>query len=243
MEDYNATDPPPKTLNVFYQGTNVEMLEETYLKFKKNILPKMKKTEPNFQEPLIEYCKPEQIIDICSNNHYPVIDKTDNNDKLTNNDNDIYDTSELEHEFEYGIYEDVLKTEELMAELKCIDQAEKEMWEMRNIEFQNFSLEQFSDAGKVSNEGDPHLKLAADTELYNLEEHAIQTDINNNADENASDNTDENSSQYADENSGQTADENSNQNAEDNSSHNSVSHVQQQKFNNKYHVEHDENML
>ena len=31
---------------------------------------------------------------------------------------DIYDTSELEHEFEYGIYEDVLKTEQLMAELK-----------------------------------------------------------------------------------------------------------------------------
>ena len=219
------------------------MLEETYLKFKKNILPKMKKTQPNFQEPVIEYCKPEQIINICSYNHYPVIDKTDNGQKSTNNDNDIYDTSELEHKLDYGIYKDVLKTEELMAELKCIDEAEKEMKEIRNIEFQNFSLEQFSDAGKVSNEGDPHLKLAADIELYDLEKRAIQIDINNNADENASDNTDENSSQFADENSGQAADENSSQNAEDNSSHNSFSHVQQQISNDKYHVEHDENTL
>ena len=35
MEDHNAADPPLRTLNVFYQGTNVEMLEETYFKFKK----------------------------------------------------------------------------------------------------------------------------------------------------------------------------------------------------------------
>ena len=34
------------------------MLEETYLKFKKNILSKMKKTEPDFQEPVVEYCEP-----------------------------------------------------------------------------------------------------------------------------------------------------------------------------------------
>ena len=40
------------------------MLEETYLKFKKNILPKMKKMQPNFQEPVVEYCEPEQVIDI-----------------------------------------------------------------------------------------------------------------------------------------------------------------------------------
>ena len=52
------------------------MLEETYLKFKKNILPKMKKTQPNFQEPVVEYCEPEQVIDICSYNHYPILDKS-----------------------------------------------------------------------------------------------------------------------------------------------------------------------
>ena len=36
----------------------------------------------------------------------------------------IYTTHQ--NEFEYGIYEDVLKTEQLMAELKQIDEAENE---------------------------------------------------------------------------------------------------------------------
>ena len=94
------------------------MLEETYFKFQKNILPKMKKMQPNFQEPVVEYCEPEQVIDICSYNHYPILDKSCQQEHKCNDDNDIYDTSELEHEFEYGIYEDVLKTEQLMAELK-----------------------------------------------------------------------------------------------------------------------------
>ena len=94
------------------------MLEETYFKFKKNILPKMKKMQPNFQEPVVEYCEPDQVIDICSYNHYPVIDKSSSKEEQCNDNKDIYDTSELEHEFEYGIYEDVLKTEQLMAELK-----------------------------------------------------------------------------------------------------------------------------
>ena len=87
------------------------MLEETYFKFKKNILPKMKKMQPNFQEPVVEYCEPEQVIDICSYNHYPVLDKSCHQEHKSNDDNDIYDTLGLEHEFEYGIYEDVLKTE------------------------------------------------------------------------------------------------------------------------------------
>ena len=60
------------------------MLEETYLKFKKNILPKMKKTQPDFQEPVVEYCEPEQVIDICSYNHYPVIDKSSQNQRNCN---------------------------------------------------------------------------------------------------------------------------------------------------------------
>ena len=157
-------DPPLRTLNVFYQGTNVEMLEETYFTFKKNILPKMKKSQPNFQEPVVEYCEPEQVIDICSYNHYPVFDKSSQRQEQ-HNDNDIYDTSELEHEFEYGIYEDVFKTEQLMADLKRIDEAEKENKKLRDVQFDNFPLEQFSEAGKVANEGDPHLKAAADTEL------------------------------------------------------------------------------
>ena len=118
MEDHDAADPSLRTLNVFYQGTNVEMLEETYFKFKKNILPKMKKMQPNFQEPVVEYCEPVQVIDICSYNHYPLINKINGGQEQHNDDNGIYDTSELDHEFEYSIYEDVFKTEQLMAELK-----------------------------------------------------------------------------------------------------------------------------
>ena len=167
------------------------MLEETYLKFKKNILPKMKKTQPNFQEPVVEYCEPEQVIDICSYNHYPIIDKSSQNQRNCNDDNDIYDTSELEHEFEYGIYEDVLKTEQLMAELKRIDEAENENKKSRDVHFGDFPLEQFSDAGKVANEGDPQLKAAADTELYEIEKRAIQIDTEKYEYDNSSGRTDE----------------------------------------------------
>ena len=80
---------------VFYQGTNVEMLEETYDKFKKNILPKHKLEQPHFQEPEVEYCEPQQVLDICSYNHYLVLEKNDNEPCEHNIDNNIYDTSEL----------------------------------------------------------------------------------------------------------------------------------------------------
>ena len=235
MEDHDAADPPLRTLNVFYQGTNVEMLEETYFKFKKNILPKMKKMQPNFQEPVVEYCEPDQVIDICSYNHYPVLDKTNETQEQHNDDNDIYDTSELEHEFEYGIYEDVFKTEQLMAELKRIDEAKQENKKLKDFEFKDFPLEQFSDAGKVANEGDPHLKVAADTELYDLEKRTIQIDIDRHEHENSSDNTDDNSSLCAD--------DNSSQNADDYIQPTKVSHVQSPTVGEKYHVDHDDNTL
>ena len=147
----------------------------------------MKKMQPNFQEPVVEYCEPDQVIDICSYNHYPILDKSKEEQEQHNDDNDIYDTSELEHEFEYGIYEDVFKTEQLMAELKRIDEAEKENKKLRDLEFQDFPLEQFSDAGRIANEGDPHLKAAADTELYDLEKRAIQIDMDKHKYENSSD--------------------------------------------------------
>ena len=70
------------------------MLEETYFKFKKNILPKMKKMQPNFQQPVVEYCEPDQVIDICSYNHYPVLDKSSQNQEHHNDDNNIYKTSQ-----------------------------------------------------------------------------------------------------------------------------------------------------
>ena len=219
------------------------MLEETYQKFKKHILPKMKKTQPDFQEPVVEYCEPEQVIDICSYNHYPILDKSSQKETICNDDKDINDTSELEHEFEYGIYEDVLKTEQLMAELKQIDEAENENKTSRDVHFGGFPLEQFSDAGKVANEGDPHLKAAADTELYEIEKRAIQID------------TDKYESDYS---SGHTDNTNSSQRAED--KYNSqradnddddkndilqteVSHVQLPKNGKKYHDNHDKNTL
>ena len=192
----------------------------------------MKKMQPNFQEPVVENCEPDQVIDICSYNHYPVLDKTNEGQEQHNNDNDIYDTSELEHEFEYGIYEDVFKTEQLMAELKRIDEAEQENKKLRDLEFKDFPLEQFPDADRVANEGDPHLKAAADTELYDLEKHAIQIHIDY---ENSSDNTDDNTSQSADDNSSQSAD--------DYIQPTKVSHVQLPTVGEKYHVDHDDNTL
>ena len=249
MEDHDATDPPLRTLNVFYQGTNVEMLEETYFKFKKNILPKMKKMQPNFQEPVVEYCEPDEVIDICSYNHYPVLDKSSQKHHQHTDDNDIYDTSELEHEFEYGIYEDVFKTEQLMAELKRIDEAGKENKKLRDVQFEDFPLEQFSDAGRVANEGDPHLKAAAETELYDLEKHTIQIDIDkheyetssNNTDDNSSPRADDNSSPCADDNASQRADDNSSQSADDDIQQTEVSHMQLPTVGETYHVNHDDN--
>ena len=41
-----------------------------------------------------------------------------------------------------------------MAELKRIDGAKRESKKFRDLEFKDFPLEQFSDAGKVANEGD-----------------------------------------------------------------------------------------
>ena len=94
------------------------MLEETYLKFKKNIILKMKKSQPNFQEPVVEYCEPKQVIDICSYNHYPVLDKSSQRQEQHNDDNDIYDTSQLKHKFEYRIYEDICLTSLMRAKPK-----------------------------------------------------------------------------------------------------------------------------
>ena len=220
------------------------MFEETYLKFKKNILPKMKKVQANFKEPVVEYCELDQVIDICSYNHYPVLDKSSQKQEQHNDDNDIYDTSELEHKFEYGIYEDVFKTEQLMAELKRIDEAEKENKKLRDVQFDNFPLEQFSDAGRVANEGDPQLKAAADTELYDLEKCAIQIDIDKYRHENPSDTTDDNSSQCADDISSRCADHNSSHNADDDDVlQTEVSHMHLPTVGEKYHVNHDDNTL
>ena len=203
----------------------------------------MKKIQPNFQEPVVEYCEPDQVIDICSYNHYPVLDKSSQRQEQHNDDNDIYDTSELEHKFKYGIYEDVSQTEQLMAELKRIDEAKKENKKLRDV--QDFPFEQFSEAGKVANEGDPHLKAAANTELYDLEKCAIQIDINKHEYDNSSENTDDNSSPCADDNASQIAEDNSSQSADDDddTQQTEVSHMQLPTVGKNYHVDPDDNTL
>ena len=145
-------------------------------------------------------------------------------------DNDIYDTSEIEHEFEYGIYEDVVKTEQLIADLKRIDELKLENRKMRDIEFHNFPLEQFSEAGKVANHGNPHLQLAADTELYEIEQRAIQMNSESEADET----TDDNTSQSDNEIDYMTVDENS---SSQKVSHMQTSHVPD--IHAKEHVDHN----
>ena len=76
------------------------------------------------------------------------------------------------------MYEAVLETEELKVELKHIDEIEKDKKMKRDIAFQKFLLEHFSDARKVENEGYPQLKIPADTELHELEKCTIQIDMN-----------------------------------------------------------------
>ena len=79
------------------------------------------------------------------------------------------------------------------------------------------------------------MKAAANTELYDLEKHAIQIDIDKHNCKNSSDNTDDNSSQSADDNSSQSTDENTKSIK--------VSHVQLPRVFDKYHVDHDDNTL
>ena len=134
-----------------------------------------------------------------------------------------------------------------MAELKQIDEAKNENKKLWDVQFGDFPLEQFSDAGKVANEGDPHLKAAADTELYDLEKRAIQIDIENHEYDNSSANTDDNSSLRADDDiTSQRAEEYSTQSADDNDHdilQTEVSHVQSPTVGEKYHDNHDDNTL
>ena len=126
-----------------------------------------------------------------------------------------------------------------MAELKRIDEAENENKKIRDVQFGDFPLEQFSDAGKVANEGDPHLKAAADTELYDLEKRAIQIDIEKHEYDNSSENTDDYiASQRAEDYSSQSADD-----ADDDILQTEVSHMQLPTNGEKYHVNHDDNTL
>ena len=134
-----------------------------------------------------------------------------------------------------------------MAELKRIDEAENGKKKLRDVQFGDFPLEQFSDAGKVANEGDPHLTAAADTELYDLEKRAIQIDIEKHKYDNSSEITDDTSSPRADDNTtSQRAEEYSSQSADDDDDEilqTEVSYVHLPTVGEKYHVNHDDNTL
>ena len=138
-----------------------------------------------------------------------------------------------------------------MAKIKRIDEAENENKKLRDVQFGDFPLEQFSDAGKVANEGDPHLKAAADKELYDLGKRAMQIDIEKHEYDNSSENADDNSSPRADDEiTSQRAEEYSSQSAtadddddDDEILQTEVSHMQLPTVGEKYHVNHDDNTL
>ena len=52
-------------------------------------MPKHKLEQPHFHEPEVEYCELQQVLDICSYNHFPVIEKEDKGLCQHNIDNDI----------------------------------------------------------------------------------------------------------------------------------------------------------
>ena len=144
------------------------MLAETYEKFKSQL--KAQKTG-NEQLPEVVQTSDEQVHYICSYNHYPVKDD-DTKSGLIHN--DVYNTDELTHEFEYGLFEDIIKSEQLMADLKQIDEYEASIQEQLNNEFDYFPLKEFNNAGVIPNENDPGLKLAADAELFEIEQQVMQ---------------------------------------------------------------------
>ena len=103
------------------------MLAETYEKFKSQL--KAQKTG-NEQLPEVVQTSDEQVHYICSYNHYPV-KGDDIKSGLIHN--DIYNTDELTHEFEYGLFKDIIKSEQLMADLKQIDEYEESIESIEEI--------------------------------------------------------------------------------------------------------------
>ena len=121
--------------------------------------------------PEIVYNSDQQVHHICSYNHYQ---NKDDEVKTGLIHNDIYNTDELTYEFQYGLFEDIIKSKQLMADLKQIDEYEETLKEKMNDEFDHFPMEEFKDAGVVSNNNDPELKLAAQAELFTLEQQVLQ---------------------------------------------------------------------
>ena len=147
------------------------MLEETYEKFKLQLKSRKSSTE---QLPEVVYTPDAQMHHICSYNHYRL---KDSEIKTGQSHNDVYDNNELTHEFEYDLFEDIVKSKQLMADLKQIDEVEKTHKEREEGEFQYFPLEHFKDAGQIVNEQDPVLREARAAELFLLEQESLQLPI------------------------------------------------------------------
>ena len=124
------------------------MLEETYEKFKLQL--KLKKSGHE-QLPKVVNTLDAQMHHICSYDHYRV---KDSDIKMGQSHNDVYDTDELSHEFEYGLFEDILKSEQLMADLQEIDEEEKTLKQNQNEEFDMFPIKNFKNTGQIVNEQD-----------------------------------------------------------------------------------------
>ena len=76
---------------------------------------------------------------ICSYNHY-LVKADDTKSGLIHN--DVYNTDEFTHEFEYDLFKDIVKSEQLMADLKQIDEYEASIQEQLNNEFDYFPLKE-----------------------------------------------------------------------------------------------------
>ena len=61
-----------------------------------------------------------------------------------------------------------------MADLKQINEYEENLNEQMNQEFDNFPMEEFKDAGIVTNHNDLELKSSADAELFTIEQKVLQ---------------------------------------------------------------------
>ena len=116
------------------------------------------------------YNSDQQLHHICSYNHYRIKDD-EIKSRLIHN--DVYNTDELTHEFEYGLFEDIVKSKQLMADLKQTDEYGETLKEQRNEEFNFFPIEEFKEAGVVDNDKDPELQLAAQAQLYTLEQQVL----------------------------------------------------------------------
>ena len=95
-----------------------------------------KKSDSEYLPEVVELSD-EQVHHICSYNHYHIKEESE---KQGHSHQDIYDTDELTHEYEYGINEDIVKSEKFMADIKKMDQDDSIENEKFKFEYYNFPM-------------------------------------------------------------------------------------------------------